>query len=138
MYNDHFGHQKGDDCLRAVAQEIRRKFQRGSEFPSRYGGEEFVVILAGIPDEQAIESAEALRQSVWNRNIPHPVSPTADRLSISIGIATYWPQAEDLTAAKAAALFEAADQALYRAKQAGRNRVESGASIRKRRPPKAV
>ncbi|MGE0371102.1 MAG: diguanylate cyclase [Gammaproteobacteria bacterium] len=123
LYNDHFGHRKGDDCLREVAQEIRQGFQRGGDLVARYGGEEFVVVMAGVDPPEAAAQAEMLRQRVWEGNLPHPLSPTAGRVTISVGVVTYRAGDRDVFCPTAMTLFECADQALYRAKRAGRNRV---------------
>lgn len=123
LYNDHFGHRAGDGCLRAVAEEIKRCFQRGGDLVARYGGEEFVVILAGVDPAEAMVQAEALRRRLWEQRLAHPLSPTAERVTISVGAVTYRAGDGDTFCPTAATLFECADEALYRAKRSGRNRV---------------
>jgi len=118
-YNDHYGHQAGDQCLRDLAQELARCFQRSGEVLARYGGEEFVVIQAGNNAADATHSAEVARQAIERRVLPHAASPVAPVVTISIGVATMNPN----SAIEPAAIVAAADRALYAAKHAGRNRV---------------
>lgn len=111
-YNDEHGHARGDLALQAVADGLRRN-ARNPDALCRYGGEEFVLILPGASSEQAVAAAEHLRERV--------AAELADshRLTLSAGVASLAEQPFD----DAAQLFEAADHALYRAKDAGRNRV---------------
>jgi diguanylate cyclase (GGDEF)-like protein len=117
-YNDHYGHLAGDDCLRAVAGHVAGTVLRASDLAARYGGEEFVVLLPGSGEQGAVEVAERLRSAVSDANIPHESSPFG-RVTISVGVATLAPGLND----QPAALMTLADQALYNAKQGGRNRV---------------
>jgi len=118
-YNDHYGHQGGDDCLRAVGEVMRAVFQRGGELPVRYGGEEFAVILPGVNESQASQVAEKLLKALADRALPHALSDAAPHVSLSIGQATAKVDHD-----KDGDWFVArADEALYRAKAAGRNRV---------------
>jgi len=119
-YNDNYGHQGGDDCLRAVASALNRAVRRPSDFLARYGGEEFVAILPSTDIKGAAKIAEEMRASVEAENLPHEYSDAADHVTISLGVACIVPT-KDNTAEE---LIEAADQALYRAKKAGRNRLE--------------
>lgn len=117
-YNDTFGHPTGDQCLRQVAQALQAKLQRGGDFCARYGGEEFVVVLPST-DEPAVRSfAEELREIVIALNIRHPGNGTGV-VTISLGVATDAGECPDPRT-----LIQRADQALYVAKQRGRNRVE--------------
>jgi diguanylate cyclase (GGDEF)-like protein len=118
LYNDHYGHLAGDDCLRAVARHAVAAVSRASDLAARYGGEEFVVLLPGTGDQGAHDVAERLCRAVYDANIPHEASPLG-RVTISVGTASMAPELEDLPAA----LIALADQALYRAKQGGRNHV---------------
>jgi diguanylate cyclase (GGDEF)-like protein len=117
-FNDHYGHMEGDDCLRMIASHVAGAVLRGSDLPARYGGEEFVVLLPGNGDQGAAEVAERLCRSVYEANMPHAANPIG-RVTVSIGIASLAPGVNDVPAM----LMTRADQALYRAKQSGRNQV---------------
>jgi diguanylate cyclase (GGDEF)-like protein len=118
-YNDHYGHQQGDDCLRMVGDVLQASVRRAGELAARYGGEEFVVVMPGASWEQAQETAQGLLAAIRARQIPHVSSPVADILTISLGLAAGIPQlAEDRDR-----LLKEADVALYDAKHQGRNRV---------------
>jgi diguanylate cyclase (GGDEF)-like protein len=119
-YNDRYGHQGGDDCLKKVAETLKVSLTRASDMVSRYGGEEFVVVLPGTDQQQAIVTAERLRQRVEAMNMPHEAATSGNkRVTISVGVASYLPKAKD----RAETLLSAADQALYGAKHGGRNRT---------------
>lgn len=122
-YNDTYGHQEGDDCLRAIAESLSAQAHRAEDLLARYGGEEFVCLLPATPLAQAHHRADAMRQAVIERNIPHKGSTTATTVSISIGVSCLVPslafQADDL--------LRHADAMLYQAKHSGRNRVEAAA-----------
>lgn len=119
-YNDHYGHGAGDDCLRQVASAIKASLQRPGDTVARYGGEEFVLLLPNTDDQGALATAERVRAAVFDKNLPHAHSPAADRVSISLGVASTIPDSGEPEA-----LLKAADEALYKAKRAGRNRVRS-------------
>lgn len=118
-YNDHFGHLAGDDCLRQLAQALRPWQRRPLDLLARYGGEEFVLVMAATDRDGALAVAEQLRQAVTALALPHPGSSVGPWLSLSVGVAVQIP-APDQTYP---ALLAAADQALYRAKREGRDRV---------------
>lgn len=118
-YNDAYGHQRGDDCLKQVAVTLSESLQRASDLVARYGGEEFAVILPEIEAHRAAEMAEMLRERVESLEIPHETLSGDSVLTISVGVATIYPQKELSTIS----LLSAADQALYRAKFEGRNQV---------------
>ncbi|MFB6345594.1 MAG: diguanylate cyclase [bacterium] len=118
-YNDHYGHPTGDECLQKVARIIRERARRGSDTVARYGGEEFAVILPDTSESDAAEIAETMREAVKALGIPHEYSPTADVVTVSLGVATF----DDLSGKNRDDLVEAADQALYEAKESGRDRV---------------
>lgn len=120
-YNDHYGHQAGDECLRAVAQTLSGKPGRAHDLLARYGGEEFVCLLPNCDLSGANILAEALRQAVADLQLAHADSPSASCVTISIGVSCCIPEAEE----GACALLATADQALYQAKQNGRNCVAS-------------
>lgn len=118
-FNDTYGHQEGDQCLRRIAAVMRASAQRASDLPARYGGEEFVVVLPETPLEGASEFAEAMRLRVLALEIPHESSRTAKWVTVSQGVASVVPSLDQTPAD----LVAAADAAMYRAKQGGRDRV---------------
>jgi len=120
QYNDTYGHIAGDECLHQVATTIKALFRRAGDLVARYGGEEFAVIMPATNAENAVLIAERLRQAVWDRAIAHAASHTADRLTMSLGVATLAP-GQVISAQRFTAR---ADEALYAAKANGRNRVE--------------
>jgi diguanylate cyclase (GGDEF)-like protein len=120
-YNDHYGHPEGDACLQQVAQTLSSHLRREGECVARYGGEEFSIILPNTSREQATAYAELLRQAITQLEIPHPYG----QVTISLGVATT-NQPDKLSIE---ALIAQADQALYHAKNAGRNRVMTSDSI---------
>ncbi len=121
LYNDHYGHQAGDECLRAVAQVLQTSARRAGDLVARYGGEEFVVVAADADVSTARELAETMRRSVERLAMPHEVSDAARVVTVSLGIAVVVPSEHT----QAARLLHLADDALYRAKKDGRNRVGS-------------
>ena len=121
LYNDHYGHQGGDDCLKKVAQGLASAIHRETDFLARYGGEEFSAILPDTDINGAVKVAEEMRQAVKEQNIAHAKSKVADIVSISIGVSAVIPRRDT----SPEVLIASADQALYRAKENGRNRVES-------------
>lgn len=118
LYNDHYGHQQGDDCLIEVAEQINQCLKRPADLLARYGGEEFVCVLPGTPEQGALTLAEAIRNQVINKAIVHNTSPVTDHITLSIGVATTIPAPHH----SPKELIAKADQALYRAKSEGRNR----------------
>lgn len=119
-YNDHYGHQAGDECLKQVAQVLGTMAQRSGELAARYGGEEFVVILPSLDRDEALTEAERIRAAVQALHIEHAFGTGAGVLTISIGVATCIPSQGE----SSAGLLRAADAALYEAKHQGRNRVQ--------------
>ena len=120
LYNDHFGHLAGDECLRRVAQLLQSTIRRADEVAARFGGEEFVLLLPDTPLADAVIVAQRCMDSLRAAALPHPTSPTATTLTLSMGIASTVPRAD----ARSDTLVQAADAALYRAKDGGRNRFE--------------
>ena len=120
LYNDTYGHMIGDECLRKIAKIIESTLNRPGDYCARYGGEEFVTVLPNTSLEGAIKVAENIRKNVEDLNIPHEKCPPNYHVSISLGVAVVNPKMkvayEDL--------IKRADEALYRAKEKGRNRVE--------------
>ncbi|HEY9735566.1 MAG TPA: diguanylate cyclase [Trichocoleus sp.] len=117
-YNDCYGHQAGDICLRAIAQAARKVVNRPADLVARYGGEEFAVILPGTSQPGAIAVAEQIRQAVQALAISHERSEVDGMVTISLGIASMIPVVSD----SVGELLHRADIALYTAKQQGRNR----------------
>jgi diguanylate cyclase (GGDEF)-like protein len=124
-YNDHYGHPAGDACLRDIAGALRGGLIRRYDEVCRYGGEEFAVILRDTREAEAIAVAERLRLAVRAMSLPHAARDGAV-VTISLGLAVMVPgRTGGATILDAATLIEAADRALYRAKEGGRDRVES-------------
>ncbi|HDQ04115.1 MAG TPA: GGDEF domain-containing protein [Deltaproteobacteria bacterium] len=119
-YNDHYGHQAGDDCLRKIAAVLRQAIRRPQDICARYGGEEFVVLLPNTLQENATQLAENIRKGVEREKIPHNHSRAASYVTVSIGIASLIPR----PGLNQNILVELADKVLYKAKEMGRNRVQ--------------
>lgn len=114
-YNDAYGHLAGDDVLKKIAAVIQGGSTRSTDLAARFGGEEFVVVLPDVKPSDAHHVAERLVQSVRDLNIAHG----PDRVTISVGVASVMPDASNMPAD----LVNAADRALFRAKDGGRDRV---------------
>jgi len=117
LYNDSLGHQRGDECLQAVARALEAATRRPGETVARYGGEEFVVLMPACSAAEADRYGHWIRERIASINLPHPASPTAPRVTISAGIAAGVPDA----AHDAVTVLALADQALYVAKNGGRD-----------------
>jgi diguanylate cyclase (GGDEF)-like protein/PAS domain S-box-containing protein len=118
LYNDRYGHQKGDEVLRAIGKAIGSTVRRPGDVAARYGGEEFAVILPDTSAEGAVQVADAILDAVAGCRIPHDRSSTGT-VTISVGVASVVPT-KDIAAT---ALISRADHALYAAKAEGRNRI---------------
>jgi diguanylate cyclase (GGDEF)-like protein len=118
-YNDRYGHQAGDECLRAVAVCLSQCARRPLDFVARYGGEEFAVILYEASREYVAEVLTRIQRSIAELNIPHEASRVASRLTLSVGAAFILPSSTRTHEG----LIQLADEALYSAKEQGRNRV---------------
>jgi diguanylate cyclase (GGDEF)-like protein len=118
-YNDRYGHQAGDECLRAVAVCLNQCARRPLDVVARYGGEEFAVVLYQASRDYVAEVLTRIQRSVAELNIPHEASRVATRLTVSIGAAYVLPGPNRT----AEGLIQLADEALYAAKEQGRNRV---------------
>lgn len=121
VFNDNYGHLGGDDCLKQVAAAIRQMMSRPNDIVARYGGEEFIIALPNTPLEDAVGVAEQLRAEVEKLAIPHEFSDISAHVTISLGVTASIPN----PAIDPVALIKQADQCLYQAKNAGRNRVEA-------------
>lgn len=118
-FNDHYGHQAGDHCIRQVASIIARAARRPLDFCARYGGEEFALVLYAPSATDPAGLPEQIRRETMALAIPHTDSGVADVITVSVGSSL----AESGTRRSLAGLIQSADEALYRAKQAGRNHV---------------
>jgi diguanylate cyclase (GGDEF)-like protein len=119
LYNDFYGHQAGDECLKNVAKTLAKNIKNSHDLLARYGGEEFVCVLSEIDLATLKKRAEDLRRSIEALSIPHHRSPTASVVTVSIGATITMPN-EYTNATK---LISLADEALYIAKNSGRNKV---------------
>lgn len=118
-YNDTYGHQAGDECLKTVANTIQSTLRRPEDLLCRYGGEEFAVVLPGTHKNGAVYMANTICSAVEKMGILHSGSKVSDHVTVSLGVATILPTKE----LSPADLISAADGALYRAKSEGRNQI---------------
>lgn len=119
IYNDTYGHQAGDECLRQIASTISTTLRRPGDSISRYGGEEFAVILPNTPIAGAVHVASAIQIAIRALDLVHAGSCVSQVVTLSLGVSTVAPIAE----LSPMTLVAAADRALYRAKLEGRDRV---------------
>jgi diguanylate cyclase (GGDEF)-like protein len=119
QFNDRYGHSAGDDCLVSVARVLSACMKRDSDLVSRYGGEEFALVLPETDYSGARNVAAEIQSGLRGLAIEHKSSPTAPQVTVSIGIASAIPAEKDTHME----LLEAADKQLYAAKEAGRNQV---------------
>ena len=117
-YNDHYGHQRGDDCLRQVAKVLSSFGKRAGDLVARYGGEEFAIISAGTGYKDAIALGKKICKSVQSARLPHDASKFG-QVTISVGVATVTPLVDQ----PVSDLIQQADKNLYQAKANGRNGV---------------
>ena len=118
-YNDTYGHQAGDECLKSVASEMKSFLRRSSDFVARFGGEEFIAITLGLDEDNAFSIADKLREAIEILHIPHEESGVSDYVTVSCGIVTVTPSKEQ----SISEIIKLADDALYEAKANGRNQV---------------
>ena len=122
LFNDTYGHQIGDDCLIRVAHTLQTQLQRATDMLVRFGGEEFMLILPDTDSQGAIQVAENARLAIEALGIRHEYSTPRANVTVSVGYATMVPNARN----RADQLIQAADAALYKAKQRGRNQICAG------------
>jgi len=118
-FNDRYGHQAGDDCLKEIARTLQETIHRPGDVAARFGGEEFAVLLPQTSKEGAASVAEVIRTRIEGLKITHLDSSVSPYITVSLGVATLVPNEQT----QATDLISAADRALYRAKREGRNRV---------------
>ncbi len=119
LYNDNYGHQKGDDCLKQFSWTLNKCISRDCDLFARYGGEEFVVILSGTDSEGALTVAKRLQKSLATEKIAHEFSLVSKVVTISLGVASLIPSTDN----SPEDLIIKADKALYNAKEQGRNQI---------------
>ena len=124
-FNDTYGHSSGDLCLRKVAQIVKKSLKRPSDFCARYGGEEFVVLLPETSLDGAMQLAERIRLNIEKMGIPHKHSLPKQVVTLSLGVAT----SEGTTLVSHEELVKHADIALYKAKEQGRNQIQSFSGV---------
>lgn len=120
-FNDTYGHQEGDSCLIKVAQAVQAIIQRSTDILARYGGEEFAVFLADTNIEQACQLADRIRETIQSLAIPHNPSEIHQTVTVSLGVSSMIPT----LGKQPNLLIRQADEALYKAKQAGRNNYKT-------------
>lgn len=119
LYNDTYGHLAGDHCLQAVADVLHRCLRVPSDFVARFGGEEFLFIAVGMSEKETVMLGERIRSEIEMLDIEHKSSPVVPRITVSLGISHALPA----KSVKVTKLLEQADEALYKAKSAGRNQL---------------
>ena len=122
LYNDNYGHLDGDLCLQRVASMLQDSIRRPADLAARYGGEEFAIILPNTEAQGAVGIAEKICHRIKSMEIPHQKSPICEYVTLSMGVACQIPQPQ----MPPETLVNAADQALYQAKEQGRNQVKLG------------
>jgi len=118
LYNDNYGHPEGDDCLKRVATKLKSLIRRPVDLVARYGGEEFALVLPDTKEAKFV--ANQCRQAIEELQIPHAFSQNSTVVTISVGLCTFSP----IAGSYPRLVIEAADKALYKAKEKGRNTVE--------------
>lgn len=121
-YNDTYGHQEGDECLKKVAFVLDENAKRAADFAARYGGEEFAVILPDTDKAGAIKIAEDIRTGIMHLKIEHKNSKTSDYVTVSLGVSSIKTE-EEIGQKLIKSFIESADQALYQAKENGKNQT---------------
>lgn len=119
LFNDNYGHQSGDYCLKKIGETLSNHLNTKHGIVARYGGEEFIIVLEGLSKTSALIEAEKIRKSVETLNIPHNFSPVSNHITISLGVSSLIPSEDS----SIKILIEKADMALYKAKKKNRNRA---------------
>jgi len=119
LYNDHYGHLKGDDCIKLIAEVLASQTRRATDLAARYGGEEFAIILPDTTEEDALNLAQSIKAKVEDLNIMHEKSSVTDHVTLSLGVYNATPS----QMLRGDDYLNFADKALYHAKQNGRNKV---------------
>nr|WP_278279708.1 diguanylate cyclase [Clostridium sp. DMHC 10] len=119
LFNDNYGHQTGDYCLKKIGETLSSSINTSYGIVARYGGEEFIIVIEGLTKELALIEAEKIRKNIENLNIPHDFSPVSNYVTISLGVSSLIPS--DDSSIKT--LIEKADVALYEAKKRNRNKA---------------
>lgn len=119
-YNDTYGHIAGDECLQQVAKCINSSFNRAGDLVARYGGEEFVIVFSNINKDMSIALAEKMRQNIMALKLEHNSSEVDNVITVSVGVTTVTPDKNTTSES----LISYADNALYKAKDSGRNNVK--------------
>lgn len=125
-FNDRYGHQAGDDCLRQIAAAVKSAMRRPSDVVARYGGEEFACLVPEVDESGALALSFRISEAVRELGIPHEGSDVAAAVTVSLGVARAEPPAAGEAPVTPAALISAADRLLYRAKAAGRAQAVIG------------
>ena len=118
-FNDSYGHQKGDMCLKKVAMVLHGEMKRTGDFVARYGGEEFAIVLPDTDKEGALSIADQINENIANLHIEHTSSTVSDQVTISMGVNSVVPRQDSTVSG----LIQRADKALYSAKAQGRNQI---------------
>ncbi len=124
-YNDTYGHLQGDACLKTVAHALKEARRRPGDLAARYGGEEFAVLLPNTDGAGALQVAENVRASLAEAGVPHSSSDVSPVVTVSIGVASVTPSLER----RPESLAHAADQALYLAKETGRDNIKVAETV---------
>jgi len=119
LFNDNYGHQSGDYCLKKIGETLSNHLSANHGIVARYGGEEFIIVLEGLSKTSALIEAEKIRKSVEALSIPHDFSPVSNYVTISLGVSSLIPSEDS----SIKILIEKADMALYKAKKKNRNRA---------------
>jgi diguanylate cyclase (GGDEF)-like protein len=126
-YNDEYGHPEGDECLKMVAETIRRTAKRTTDIVSRIGGEEFLVFIQGSKEDEMVEFADRIRKNVERLGLPHSRKAGIPFVTVSIGLEIAMPRGMDINM-----LYEGANVELYQAKQSGRNAVSYSGKVKRK------
>ncbi len=118
-FNDGYGHQKGDECLKAIAMAMQNSLKRNTDLAARYGGEEFACVLPETGAIGAIRIAERIQENIAALKIPHEFSGISPFVTVSIGVAAIMPEQNH----SFQSIIREADRLLYEAKNSGRNQI---------------